>query len=76
MVVENYKIVFLLDFNISPEKTNFNILFIEYKITEDKGFSKDINSLLTPVEKLVKISLIFTYNNKNFFIKQRYFCVG
>jgi hypothetical protein len=76
MVVENHKIVFPLDFNIFPEKTNFYILFIEYKITEDKGFSKDINSLLTSVEKLVKISLIFTYNNKNFFIKQRYFCIG
>jgi hypothetical protein len=76
MAVENHKIAFPLDFSIFPEKTNFNTLFIEYKITEYKGFSKDINSLLTPVEKLVKISLICTYNNKKFFIKQRYFCIG
>jgi hypothetical protein len=77
MVVENHKIVFPLDFNIFPEKTNFNILFIEYKITEYKGFSKDVNSLLTSVEKLIKISQICTYNNnKKYFIKQRYFCIG
>lgn len=74
--MENHKIAFPLDFNIFPEKTNFNTLFIEYEITEYKDFSKDINSLLTPVEKLVKISLIYTYNNnKKFFIKQRYFCI-
>jgi hypothetical protein len=34
MAVENHKMAFPLDFNIVPEKTNFYILFIDYKITE------------------------------------------
>jgi hypothetical protein len=75
MAVENHKIAFPLDFSIFPEKTNFNTLFIEYKITEYKDFSKDINSLLTPVEKSVKISLICTYNiiTKNFLLSKDIF---
>jgi hypothetical protein len=49
--VENYQTAFSLDLNIFPAKNIFYTLFIDRQITEYKDFNKDINSLLTPVEK-------------------------